>query len=413
MRERDPPTGPEMRAGMKHNTAATAALGRAAEGRRYGRWALCWQPPGYASRQPLARGEHHDHLAAFEFRLLLDLGHRREVAADALEQFGAELLVGELSASEAQGDLDLVAFLEEPPDRAHLHVIVVIVDHRPELDLLDLDDLLLFARLGGLLLLLVLEFAVVEDFADRGGLVGDDLDEVQPRFGGDGERVADLNGAVVLAWLSDQLHLANANLIVDARAVLLNGQRGFHRATNGEDLLCLLRRAVSRIPARMRAPASSTTWPGEDREKRRRSQRRSGHDAKTCPTALRGPRRQAQMRRIPQKARASRIVFEQPRIDGQNRGNDLTGRKQQRGGPGCDRHARAPARTPGRGRAPALHRRSRGRAALRTVRWLWWRIVPPRLRAYEWCRSAPWPRVPRARSAKARHRNSRVLPVAC
>src|SRR6266700_4144552 len=255
-RERDPPTHPEMRAGMEHNTAATAALGRAAEGRRYGRWALCWQPPGYASRQPLARGEHHDHLAAFEFRLLLDLGHRREVAADALEQFGAELLVGELSAAEAQGDLGLVAFLAEPPDRAHLHVVIVIVDHGPELDFLDLDDLLLLARLGGLLLLLVFEYAVVEDLADRGGLVGDDLDEVQPRFGGDGERVADLNGAVVLSLLIDQLHLANANLIVDARAVLLNGQRGFHRATNGEDLLCLLRRAVSRVPTRIRAPAA-------------------------------------------------------------------------------------------------------------------------------------------------------------
>src|SRR6266699_1459236 len=273
-----------------------------------GRLALWQMRPLLATaepRWPLARGEHHDHLAAFEFRLLLDLGQRGEVAADALEQLAAELLVGELPAAEAQGDLDLVALLEEPPDRAHFHVVIVIVNHGPELDLLDLDDLLLFARLGGLLLLLVLEFAVVEDFADRGGLVGDDLDEVQPRFGGDGERVADRHDAVVLSLLIDQLHLADANLIIDARAVLLNGQRGFHRATNGEDLLCLLRRAVSRVPARMRAPASSTTWPGEDREKRRRSQRRSGHDAKTCPTALRGPRRQAQMRRVPQKARAS------------------------------------------------------------------------------------------------------------
>jgi hypothetical protein len=46
----------------------------------------------------------------------------------------------------AQGDLDLVAFLEEPLHRAHLHVVIVIVDHRPQLDLLDLDDLLLLAR---------------------------------------------------------------------------------------------------------------------------------------------------------------------------------------------------------------------------------------------------------------------------
>src|ERR1700688_3206821 len=213
-----------------------------------------------AGIRPLARGEHHDHLAAFEFRLLLDLGQRGEVAAHALEQLGAELLVGELPAAEAQGDLDLVAFLEEPPDRAHFHVVIVIVDHGPELDLLDLDDLLLLARLGGLLLLLVFEFAVIEDFADRGALVGDDLDEVQPLFGGDGERVADRHDAVVLALLIDQLHLANANLVIDARAVLLNGQRGFHRETNGEGLLCLLQRTGSRLPARIHAPAVPRYW---------------------------------------------------------------------------------------------------------------------------------------------------------
>ena len=72
-----------------------------------------------------------------------------------------------LAAAEAQGDLDLVAFLEEAPDRLHLHVVVVIVDHRAHLDLLDLDDLLLLAGLGGLLLFLIFEFAVVEDLADR------------------------------------------------------------------------------------------------------------------------------------------------------------------------------------------------------------------------------------------------------
>ena len=105
--------------------------------------------------------------------------------------------------------------------------------------------------LGGFLLLLVFEFAVIEDFADRGGLVGHDLDEVQPRFGGDGERVGDRHDAVVFSLLIDQLHLANANFIIDARAVLLNGQRDFHRTTNGADLLCLLHKAASRLPARI------------------------------------------------------------------------------------------------------------------------------------------------------------------
>jgi hypothetical protein len=43
----------------------------------------------------------------------------------------------------------------------------VVVDHRPELDLLDLDDLLFLAGLGLLFLLLEPVFAVIQDLADR------------------------------------------------------------------------------------------------------------------------------------------------------------------------------------------------------------------------------------------------------
>ena len=60
-----------------------------------------------------------------------------------------------LAAAEAQRHLDLVAFLEEALHRAHFHIVVVIVDHGPIFQLLDLHDLLLLARLGGFLLFLI------------------------------------------------------------------------------------------------------------------------------------------------------------------------------------------------------------------------------------------------------------------
>jgi hypothetical protein len=43
----------------------------------------------------------------------------------------------------------------------------VIVDAGAHLDLFDLDDLLMLAGLGGLLLLLIFVFAEIEDLADR------------------------------------------------------------------------------------------------------------------------------------------------------------------------------------------------------------------------------------------------------
>src|SRR4029450_1984084 len=121
-----------------------------------------------ARAKHLARGEHHHHLPAFEPRLRLHLSNGRGVGLDAVEQLRAELLMRHLAASEAQGDFHLVALLEEAADRAHLHVVIVCVDVRPHLDLLDLDGALLLARFGGLLLRLVFVFAVVEDLADRG-----------------------------------------------------------------------------------------------------------------------------------------------------------------------------------------------------------------------------------------------------
>src|SRR5262249_51571218 len=100
---------------------------------------------GAAQRGRSARSQHHHHLAAFEARLLLDLGELGGIVAHPVEQLVAQLLVGHLAAAEAQRHLDLVAFLEEALHRAHLHVVIVVVDHRPELDLLDLDHLLLLA----------------------------------------------------------------------------------------------------------------------------------------------------------------------------------------------------------------------------------------------------------------------------
>ncbi len=146
------------------------------------------------------------------------------------------------AATEAQGDLDLVAFVEEALHRAHLHLIVMVVDHRPELDLLDLDNLLFFAGFGRFLLRLEFVLAVIQDFRDRRVRIWGDLNEIKPgglgkpngRFGQD--------NTFVFAGSIDQLDLAGADLLVDARATFFGGQRGFYRTTNGWSLLKLLKR---------------------------------------------------------------------------------------------------------------------------------------------------------------------------
>ena len=98
--------------------------------------------------------------------------------------------MGELAAAEAQGDLHLVAFLDELEDLPHLHVIIVVVDVRTHLDLLDLLRLLRLARHVGLFLGLVFVLADIEELGDRRVGVGRNLDQVETDFGGLLDRLA-------------------------------------------------------------------------------------------------------------------------------------------------------------------------------------------------------------------------------
>src|ERR1700677_3701822 len=127
----------------------------------------------------LLRREHHGHLATFHQWLSLDLGDWRRFDLDALQKLVANVLVRHFAAAKTQRHLDLVALVEEPAHRAHLHFVVVVVDPRPQLDLLDLDYLLTLARFGGLLLLEKAILPEIEDLADRRGGVGDDFDQIE------------------------------------------------------------------------------------------------------------------------------------------------------------------------------------------------------------------------------------------
>jgi hypothetical protein len=109
----------------------------------------------------------------------------------------------------------------------------VRVDARPHLDFLDLDGLLLLARLGGLLLRLEFVFAVVEDLDDRRLRIGGDLYEIEAGFLGELARLFDVNDATVLTFVVDELDLRNADLIVDP-GPFLDGRGSTIGTANGQ-----------------------------------------------------------------------------------------------------------------------------------------------------------------------------------
>ena len=68
------------------------------------------------------------------------------VLDQAIDDLISQLAVSHLTAAKTQGRLHLVAVVEKPDGLIFLGLVVMLVDGDRELDFLDGDDLLLFAR---------------------------------------------------------------------------------------------------------------------------------------------------------------------------------------------------------------------------------------------------------------------------
>ena len=165
----------------------------------------------------LRRADHHEHVAAVLLGGRLheaELGH---VVGEALQQLHAHLGTGLLTSAEHDHDLDLVAALEEAGDVALLGGVVVLVDLRAELDLLDDRVDLVLPCLTGLLRGFVLVLAVVHELGDGRTRHRGDLDQVEIGLGRQPQRVLDAHDADLLPVGADQPHFGDANAVIDPR----------------------------------------------------------------------------------------------------------------------------------------------------------------------------------------------------
>src|SRR6185436_2045847 len=122
-------------------------------------------------------------------------------------------------AAEEDRRLDLVAVLEEALDVLLLELVVVLVDLGPELDLLDLDDLLVLLGLPGALLFLVLIAPEVHDPAHRRVGRGRYFHQVEPFLPGNRERLLRRHDSQLLPGVVDDPHLADPDPFIHPRAV--------------------------------------------------------------------------------------------------------------------------------------------------------------------------------------------------
>jgi hypothetical protein len=111
------------------------------------------------------------------------------------------------------------------------------VDHRAELDLLDLDDLLLLAGFGCLLLLLVLVFAKIENLGNRRLGIRRDFAEIETSLFGQTQGFADRDNTAVFTSGIDQADVRDVDLKIDPRTIGFRCRRGIERGTGYDALL--------------------------------------------------------------------------------------------------------------------------------------------------------------------------------
>src|SRR6185436_7054950 len=163
------------------------------------------------------------HLVALEPRHRLGNRDVGELVDQPLENAPADLRMRHLAAAEEDRRLHLVAVLEEALDVLLLELVVVLVDLRAELDLLDLDHFLVLARFTRPFLLLVLVLPEVHDPADRRDGGRRNFHQVEPLGLGDRQRLWRRHDAQLLAGVVDHADFTDADSLVHPHAIVAAG----------------------------------------------------------------------------------------------------------------------------------------------------------------------------------------------
>src|SRR5215213_9562578 len=180
-------------------------------------WTLWRAHRGLAPGAPLglAGREHRDHVAPVLAGRAVDLGDLDEVGGQPLQQPPPELGVGHLAAAEHDGDLDLVALLEEPLDVTLLGLVVVRVDLGPHLHLFEGHQVLLAPGFLGLDGLLVLELRVVHQLDHRRAGHRGHLDHVEVLGAGHPQGLLGVHHPELFAGGADHPDLRGPDPVVD------------------------------------------------------------------------------------------------------------------------------------------------------------------------------------------------------
>ena len=160
------------------------------------------------------RRQHNKHVHSFKLWPHFDNARFGEVLFQPLKQRKTQLFVSNLTATEVNGRLHLVAIVKYANRVVLFEHVVVLIRARPELDLLNRNERLLRFSFLLFLLLLVLVFAEINDSANRWLSLRCNFDKIETLAPGDFDCLLGRHDADLSAVFVDNPDLANSYSLI-------------------------------------------------------------------------------------------------------------------------------------------------------------------------------------------------------
>src|SRR5690606_10191030 len=172
-------------------------------------------PPRIWLGRCLVRSQDHNHAPAFKLRTALLNSDVLHFGRYALEHLLADARMHDFASAESNAALHFVLVVNELDHVAKLRLVVVLVDRRAEANFLQFNNLLVLAVFFLPLLLLVPEFPVVHNPANRRLRGRSDVHKVEIRVNGHLHRLAERYDTDLLAFRTDKPNLSGADFLVN------------------------------------------------------------------------------------------------------------------------------------------------------------------------------------------------------
>lgn len=166
------------------------------------------------------RADLHVDVTACHLGILIHVAHRQKIFLNTGSEGVAQLLMRHLAATKLKLNAHFMTFREKVFRVDDFDLVVVRVDADAEFQLLHLATFLVLVSFLLVLLLHVLVFAVIDNFAD--GRIGGsrDFDEIETAFFGHAQsNGGDKNTVLLIRYAIDDANLRRANALVNASLI--------------------------------------------------------------------------------------------------------------------------------------------------------------------------------------------------